>query len=308
MSGRRGLVARRLLRAVLVLWGAVTIVFVLIRLSGDPVSLMAPAEATPAQIEDLRRNLRLDGPLIVQYLVFLRGALLLDFGQSIRFNEPAMQVVLDRLGPTVELALLSMTLALVVAIPLGIFGALRANRWSGELAMGLALLGQSTPVFFFGILLILLFSAQMRLLPTGGHGRPEQLIMPTFTLALWLMASIARLTRSSMLDVMGNDYIRTARSKGLRELLVIRRHALKNAALPVVTVTGLLFGSLLGGAVVTETIFSWPGIGRLTITAIGVRDYPVVQAAVFLAALWFVIVNTLIDLFYVYLDPRIRYI
>jgi peptide/nickel transport system permease protein len=174
--------------------------------------------------------------------------------------------------------------------------------------MGIALVGQSTPIFFFGIVLILIFSAQLHWLPTGGRGDPKQLIMPVFTLAMFTMASLARLTRSSMLDVMNQDYIRTARAKGASELRVIVHHALKNSALPIVTLIGLQFGALLGGAVVTETIFSWPGMGRLVIQAIGARDYPIVQAAVFLAAVWFIIVNTIVDLAYVYLDPRVKYV
>lgn len=308
MSGRRGLLVRRLIRAVFVLWGATTVVFLLVRLSGDPVALMAGPDATQEQVQQLRQSIGLDQPVPVQYLRFLGGVAHGDFGQSIRFNQPAMDVVLDRVGATLELAVLGMALGLLVAIPLGVVGALRANSLFGELSMGLAALGQGTPVFFFAILLILVFSAMLHLLPTGGRGTPQQLIMPTLSLALWLMASIARLTYSAMLDVMGNDYIRTARSKGLAEARIVFVHALRNAALPVVAVIGVLFGTLLGGAVVTETIFSWPGMGRLVVQAISARDYPVVQAAVFVGALWFVVVNTLVDLAYVYLDPRIKYV
>lgn len=307
-GGRGGLIVRRLLRALFVLWGASTVVFVIIHLSGDPVALLLPPDAGTEEINRVRHEMGFDQPLFTQYGIFLRQLVQGDFGRSIRFGQPAMEVVLERIQPTLELALLSIPLALSLALPIGIIGALRANTRSGELLMGIALIGQSTPIFFFGILLILIFSAQLHWLPTGGRGQPIQLIMPVFTLAMFTMASIARLTRSSMLDVMGQDYIRTARAKGLSELAVITRHALKNSALPIVTVIGIHFGTLLGGAVVTETIFSWPGMGRLIIQAIETRDYPIVQAAVFLAAVWFIIVNTLVDFAYVYLDPRVKYV
>jgi len=291
-----------------VLWGTSTVVFFIIHLSGDPVALLLPPEAGVEEIERVRHLYGFDQPLVVQYAIFLQHLAQGDFGQSIRFGQPALEVVLQRVEPTLELALLAILLAMVLAFPIGIFGALRANTKLGEGLMGIALVGQSTPIFFFGIVLILVFAAQLHWLPTGGRGDPKQLIMPVFTLAMFTMASLARLTRSSMLDVMNQDYIRTARAKGASELRVIVHHALKNSALPIVTLIGLQFGALLGGAVVTETIFSWPGMGRLVIQAIGARDYPIVQAAVFLAAVWFIIVNTIVDLAYVYLDPRVKYV
>jgi peptide/nickel transport system permease protein len=307
-GNRTSLIARRIVRAVFVLWGTSTVVFFIIRLSGDPVALLLPPEAGADEIERVRHIYGFDQPLTTQYGIFLQQLLHLDFGRSIRFGQPAMDVVLERVGPTVELALLAIVVALALAFPIGIVGALRANTKLGELLMGVALLGQSTPIFFFGIVLILVFSAQLHWLPTGGRGDVRQLIMPVFTLSMFTMASVARLTRSSMLDVMGQDYIRTARAKGASELRIIVRHALKNSALPIITVIGLQFGALLGGAVVTETIFSWPGMGRLVIQAIDTRDYPIVQAAVFLAAIWFIVVNTIVDLTYVYLDPRVKYV
>jgi peptide/nickel transport system permease protein len=308
MGGRGALFVRRLLRALFVLWGTSTVVFFILHLSGDPVALLLPPDAGTEEIQRVRHLYGFDQPLYVQYEIFIQNLLRFDFGRSIRFGQPAMSVVLERLPATFELAAIAIIATLLIALPVGIFGALRANTRSGELVMGIALLGQSTPIFFFGIVLILVFSAALHLLPTGGRGRPEQFIMPVFTLAMFSMASIARLMRSSMLDVMGQDFIRTARAKGASELRIIVRHALKNAALPVVTVIGIQVGTLLGGAVVTETIFSWPGMGRLVIQAIETRDYPIVQAAVFLAACWFIIVNTVVDLAYLYLDPRVKYI
>lgn len=288
------------------LWGTTTVVFFLLRLSGDPVPLLLPPDAGDAEIARLRTILGLDQPIWTQYVIYLSSVLEGDFGRSLSFGRPAMEVVLERVQATFELTILAITLAVLVALPVGIFGAVRSNTVPGELAMGLALIGQSMPIFFFGILLILLFSAQLQLLPIGGRGDWRHFIMPTFTLSLFTMASVARLTRSSMLDVLGADYIRTARAKGLPELRLVVRHALKNAALPIVTLVGLQFGALLGGAVVTETIFSWPGMGRLVVQAIETRDYPIVQAAVFLAAVWFVLVNLFVDIAYVYLDPRVK--
>jgi peptide/nickel transport system permease protein len=297
----------RLIRAVFVLWGVSTVVFLVMRLSGDPIALMVSPDTPPAEIALLRHELGFDQPLVVQYLVFLRDAAHGNFGQSLRFAEPARTLVLERVEPTLELALLSIVLTIVVAIPVGVLSALKRNSLYDAVAMAAALLGQSMPTFFLGIVLILVFSVQLQLLPAGGRGEWFQLLMPAVTLGAWNMASIARLTRSAMLEVMGKDYIRTARAKGLGELAVLIGHAVKNFAIPIVTVLGLQFGALLGGAVVVETVFAWPGMGRLVIQAINVRDYPVVQAAVFLMAVGFVMINTVVDLLYGALDPRIRY-
>jgi ABC-type dipeptide/oligopeptide/nickel transport system permease component len=218
-----------------------------------------------------------------------------------------MSLVFERVEATMELAVLAIVLSAVVGVPMGIVSALKSNSVWDLGSMFIALLGQSMPTFFLGILLILFFSVQLRLLPTGGRGDWYNLIMPTITLGSWGMASIARLTRSAMLDVMSKDYIRTARSKGLSESLVVIGHALKNVGIPLVTIIGLHFGGLLGGTVVTETVFAWPGLGRLAIQAINTRDYPVVQACVFFVAVGFLFVNTLVDFLYGWLDPRIRY-
>lgn len=303
----RRFVLRRTARALIVFWGVSTVVFLVMRLSGDPITLLVAPDTPVADIERLRHEMGLDAPLTIQYVRFLSEVVRGDFGHSIRFGEPAMDLVLERLRPTTELAVVSLLLALLVAIPVGLSSAVRPNSAYDRAAMALALIGQSTPAFLAGIVLILVFSVQLKLLPTGGRGQWYHLILPALTLGAWAMASIARLTRTAMLEVLGKEYMRTARAKGLPERSAILRHALKNAAIPVVTIVGLQFGGLLAGAVVTETVFSWPGMGRLIIQSIGVRDYPVVQAAVFLVAVGFVLVNLAVDLVYAVLDPRIRY-
>ncbi len=276
------------------------------RLSGDPVPLLLPPDAPTSEILRVRRDLGLDRPLPVQYAVFVGHVLRGDFGRSIHFREPAFAVVRGYLGATVELGLTSFLLAALVAVPIGLFSAIRRNTLVDHVAMGLALVGQAAPTFFLGILFILLLALKADLFPTGGRGDWTHLVLPALTLGAFAMASIARLTRSAVLEVLGADYIRTARAKGVAEWLVIAKHTLKNAALPIVTITGLQFGTLLGGAVVTETVFAWPGIGRLAIQSIYNRDYPVVQCAVFLSAIMFIVINLVIDALYGVLDPRVR--
>jgi ABC-type dipeptide/oligopeptide/nickel transport system permease component len=296
----------RLLRAGVALWLVSTVVFVVMRLSGDPAPLLLPPDAPRAEIFRVRAELGLDRPLPVQYAVFLGQTLRGDFGRSIHFRAPALGVVLERLPATVELGLTSFLLAVVVALPVGLVSALRRNTLVDHGAMGLALVGQAAPTFFIGILLILVLSLKVGWFPTSGRGDWSHLVLPALTLALFGMASVARLTRSAVLEVLSADYIRTARAKGLGEWLVVAKHTLKNAAIPIVTITGLHFGGLLGGAVVTETVFAWPGIGRLAIQSIYNRDYPVVQCAVFLSAAMFIVINLVTDLVYGALDPRIR--
>jgi len=299
-------VANRLFRALIALWLVSTVVFVVMRLSGDPVPLLLPPDAPRSEIFRVRAELGLDRPLLVQYGVFLANVLRGDFGRSIHFRVPASRVVLDRLPATLELGLTSFAVAVIVAVPIGLLSAVRRNSLLDQVCMGIALIGQSAPTFFLGILFILIVSLKLGLLPTSGRGDWGHLVLPALTLALFAMASVARLTRSAVLEVLRADYIRTARAKGLSEALVVAKHTLKNAAIPIVTITGLQFGSLLGGAVVTETVFAWPGIGRLAIQSIYNRDYPVVQCAVFLSAVLFIVLNLLIDLIYALLDPRIR--
>jgi ABC-type dipeptide/oligopeptide/nickel transport system permease component len=296
----------RLLRALIALWLVSTVVFVVMRLSGDPVPLLLPPDAPRSEIFRVRAELGLDRPIPVQYVTFLANLLRGDFGRSIHFREPAARVVLGYLPATIELGLTAFGLAVLVAVPIGVFSAVRRNTVLDHAAMALALVGQSAPTFFLGILFILTISLKAGLLPTGGRGTWAHLVLPALTLGIFAMASIARLTRSAVLEVLRSDYVRTARAKGLAESLVVAKHTLKNAALPIVTITGLQFGSLLGGGVVTETVFAWPGMGRLAIQSIYNRDYPVVQCAVVISALTFIVLNFLIDLFYGLLDPRVR--
>ncbi|HYY15767.1 MAG TPA: ABC transporter permease [Gammaproteobacteria bacterium] len=298
---------RRLARTIFALWGISTIVFIVMRLSGDPAVLLLPQEANVEDVRRLRQELGLDDPFLVQYLRFLGNAVRGNFGESLRHREPAMHLVRSHLWATFELSLAAFCVATVVAVPIGILAAVKPNSLYDHAAMSLALVGQSAPTFWIGIMLILTFGLGLPWFPIGGRGTWRHFVMPAITLGAFAMASIARLTRSAMLEVTRLDYITTARAKGLSEGRVIWRHALKNAAIPVVTIMGLQFGALLGGAVVTETVFSWPGIGRLAIQGIYNRDYPVVQAAVFSAAVFFVGINFVVDLLYTVLDPRIRY-
>jgi peptide/nickel transport system permease protein len=288
------------------LWLVSSVVFVVMRLSGDPVPLLLPPDAPRSEIFRVRAELGLDRPLPVQYVVFLGNALRGDFGRSIHFREPAARVVRGYLPATLELGLTAFGLAALFALPIGIVSAVRRNSLVDQLSMSVALVGQAAPTFFIGILLILVVSLKLGLLPTSGRGDWRHLVLPAVTLGAFAMASIARLTRSAMLEVLGADFVRTARAKGVAESLVIVKHALKNAALPIVTITGLQFGTLLGGAVVTETVFAWPGIGRLAIQSIYNRDYPVVQCVVFVSAVCFIVINFCVDLFYGLLDPRVR--
>ena len=299
-------VARRLLHTALVTLGVVTLAFVALRLSGDPAATMLPGDASVDELRDLRHALGLDRPLHVQYVVFLGGAVRGDFGDSFRHQQPAFGLVLERLPATLELAFAALLLAVAVALPLGIVAAIYRGRAVDMLAMGFAVVGQATPYFWMGIMLILVVSVELGWLPTSGRGGWPHLILPAVTLGTHFAASLARLTRTSMLEVLGQNFVTTARAKGLGEPRVVLAHALKNAAVPVVTLIGLQFGTLLGGAVVTETIFAWPGVGRLAVQSIFVRDYPVVQAGVLVLALVFVAINLAVDLLYGTLDPRIR--
>jgi peptide/nickel transport system permease protein len=297
---------RKLLHTAFVALGVVTLAFVALRASGDPAATMLPGDASVDELIALRHTLGLDQPLHVQYVRFLADVVAGDFGTSFRHQQPALPLVLERLPATLELALTALVLAVVVALPLGIVAALHRGRLADLLAMGFAVIGQATPYFWMGIMLILVVSVELGWLPTSGRGSWRHLILPAVTLGTHFAAGLARLTRTSMLEVLGQNYVTTARAKGLSEPVVILTHALKNAAVPVVTLIGLQFGTLLGGAVVTETIFAWPGVGRLAVQSIFVRDYPVVQAGVFVLALSFVAINLLVDLLYGYLDPRIR--
>ena len=301
-------IRRRLVLAVLTFWAVSTIVWGLLYLTGDPVAiLLAGTPAGQTDIEELRRALGFDRPLPIQYLHFLSGAVQGDLGNSLRSGEPALLLVSRRIGFTLQLALLAMTLALAVSIPVGIVSATHQGSLTDRTLMLLSMVGQSMPIFWVGLLMIAVFAVELRWFPAGGAGGIKYLFLPAATLALYPMARIARLVRSSLVDVLNQDYILAARARGLREWLVVGKHGLKNAALPVVTIIGLQFGYMLGGAVITETIFGWPGIGLFTVTAIHERDFPVVQAAVVLASGMFIALNFLVDLLYGWLDPRIRF-
>jgi len=299
---------RRLVLAVLTFWAVSTIVWGLLYLTGDPVAiLLAGTPAGQTDVEQLRHALGFDRPLPIQYLHFLSAAVQGDLGNSLRSGEPALLLVSRRVGFTVQLALLAMTLALVVSIPVGIVSAMFRGSLTDRTLMLLSMVGQSMPIFWVGLLMIAVFAVELRWFPAGGAGGIKYLFLPAATLALYPMARIARLVRSSLLDVLNRDYILAARARGLREALVVGKHALKNAALPVITIVALQFGYMLGGAVITETIFGWPGVGLFTVTAIHERDFPVVQAAVVLASGMFIALNFLVDLLYGWLDPRIRF-
>ena len=297
---------RRVAQSLLVLFGISFVVFAILHLTGDPSLVLLPPDATPEDVIKLREAMGFNDPFFVQYARFLKGALAGDFGQSIRHGEPAFQLVVDRLPATFELAGAGLAIAIVLAIPAGIVSAVRRNTVIDYVSTVMALLGQSMPTFWLGIMLILLFSVQFHWLPSSGRGTLQHLILPAITLGLFTTARITRLTRSGMLEVLDQDYIRTARAKGVGDPPIVWKHALKNAAIPIVTIVGIELGTLLGGSVITETIFAWPGVGRLSVQAIYNRDYPVVQAAVFLLASTFVLVNLVVDVLYTYLDPRIR--
>jgi peptide/nickel transport system permease protein len=301
-----GYVVRKVVHTLFVAVGVITLVFVALRMSGDPAAAMLPGDASVEETVALRRTLGLDRPLYAQYASFLGSAVTGDFGTSFRHQQPAFELVLERLPATLELAFAALVLALAVALPLGILAAVYRGGAIDVAAMVFAVIGQATPYFWMGIMLILIVAVQLDWLPTSGRGGLDRLILPAITLGTHFAASLARLTRTSMLEVLGQNFVTTARAKGLGERSVILGHALKNAAVPVVTLIGLQFGTLLGGAVVTETIFAWPGVGRLAVQSIFVRDYPVVQAGVLVLALTFVALNLLVDVLYGWLDPRIR--
>jgi peptide/nickel transport system permease protein len=297
---------RRLVHFVVVVWGVTTLVFVALRMTGDPAVMLLPGDPTMAEINLMREKLGLNKPLTEQYLSFVINAFRGDFGQSFRHGIPASSVVVERLPATALLAFTALALGATVAIPLGILAAVYRGTLADAGVMLLAVIGQGVPFFWLGLMLILVFGVELRLFPTGGYGGLEHLVLPSMTLAAYLGASTARIARSSMLEVLEQDYMRTARAKGLAPHIVVLKHGLRNAAIPLVTYLGLQMGLLLGGTVVVEEIFAWPGVGRLLLQAISFRDYPVVQAATFILAMIFVVVNFLVDVVYAVLDPRVR--
>jgi peptide/nickel transport system permease protein len=301
-------VLRRLWQSALTLVGVSVLVFVILRVvPGDPAKMLLPDGAPQSAVDELNRQLGLHEPLYVQYGLFLRSVFRGDFGQSFQYRAPALRVVVERLAATVQLALAALLITVGVGVSLGIVAAVRRGTGYDYASTVLAVLGQSLPNFWLGIMLILLFGVALRWLPTSGFESWRHLILPAVTLAAFPMALVARLTRSSMLEILGRDFIRTGRAKGLAERAVILRHALRNAAVPLLTVLGLQIGTLLGGAVITESVFAWPGMGKLVVDAIFFRDFPVVQTVLILSATVFVVINLLVDLLYTVIDPRIRY-
>lgn len=296
----------KLLRAVFTLWAVVTFVFVVLRLTGDPTDQLLPDDVAP-EIADYYRSLwGLDQSIWQQYLLYFQAALQGDFGVSFRNGLPALEIIWQRVPKTLELGSATFVTALGIGIPLGILAALHRDRWVDRLTMSLAVFGFSMPNFFLGILLILLFALQWRLLPSSGYGSWQHMVMPVFTLATAFAGAIARFTRSAMLEVLAQDYIRTAEASGARLGARVWRHALPNAAVPIVTIVGFSLGGMIGGAVITENVFAWPGVGRLLTNSVSDRDLAVVQGIVMLVAATMVMANLLVDLAYGWLDPRVR--
>jgi peptide/nickel transport system permease protein len=301
-----GFVARRLLHGLVTMLGVAVLVFGLVHLSGDPALVMSSPDATPEQIEQVRRTLGLDQPLTTQLGLYLSRLVRGDLGVSLRFNRPVAALILERLPNTLELTLAAMLLAVAVAVPAGILAAVRRGRLADRVLMAAALAGQAIPIFWLGLLLVRVFAVDLAILPVYGQGGPEHLVLPSVTLATIVMGRLARLVRSSMLEVLGQDYVRTARAKGLPEWRVLIFHALRTAAIPIITLLGLQLAQLLGGAVVTETIFAWPGVGSLVVEAVFNRDFPTVQGITLVVSAIFILINLAVDLSYALLDPRVR--
>jgi peptide/nickel transport system permease protein len=298
---------RRLLQAVLVLFAVSILAFALIYLSGDPVRAMVPADASAEDVENIRRGFGLDQPLHIQYVRFLERAAQGDLGQSFKYRTSAMELVLQRLPSTLLLATASIAIAIVIAIPLGVLAATRRGGPADVLATAFALLSISTPAFWLGLIGILIFADALRLVPASGAGTWQHLVLPAVTLSAYSIGLVTRLVRATMIDVLRQNYITAARARGLSWVAVNYRHALRNGLIPTVTVLGLQFGALLGGSVVVETVFAWPGLGWLLVQSINSRDLPLVRAIVLVISLFFVAINLVVDLLYTSLDPRIRH-
>jgi ABC-type dipeptide/oligopeptide/nickel transport system permease component len=299
---------RRTLAALIVIWGVVTVIFVVVRvIPGDPAAVLLGTNATQEMVSEQRAKMGLDEPLPVQYVLFMRQALLGDWGRSYHENRAALRVVAERLPATFELGIAGTIITVVLSVILGTLAARWAQSRADQAIGLLSLIGQAIPNFWLGIVLVIVFARVLHWLPSFGRGSPSHLVLPVLTLSVQLIGVMTRLIRAGILETLGQDYVRTARAKGIAERRVWVRHVYRNMLIPVVTVLGLQLGALLGGVVVIETVFAWPGLGRLIVTSINNRDYPVVQAAVTLAAVVFVVINLVVDLVYGYLDPRIRY-
>ena len=302
-------IAGRLVQTIVTLFVISALVFGLVRLTGSPIDVMLPIEASPEMRADLTRELGLDQPLYVQYFVFVQKLALADLGMSIRTKKPVTELLMQRLPNSLQLVGISMLISLLIAFPLGVIAAtLRGGIWDA-LARGVALFGQSIPTFWAGIVLIYIFAIQLGLLPAGRQGTFANLILPALTLGLFgfMLAGVVRLLRDSMIEVLDSEFVKFARIKGVSETIVVWKHALKNALIPVVTFVGFYFGILISGTVVVETVFAWPGIGRLAYEAVQWRDYPVIQGVVLLVSAITLLTNLVVDILYGYLDPRIRY-
>jgi peptide/nickel transport system permease protein len=309
----RAYIIRRLLQSLIVLNAVLLVVFLMLHMSGDPAAVLMPLDASQEDLAQFRREMGFDQPLHIQYYRFIfgheknKGVLRGDFGYSFRHEIPAIELVLDHFPATAQLALTAVFIALFISLPAGVLSAVFRDSWIDYISTVSAMFGQSMPNFWLGLVLIIFFSVTLGWLPTSGYGELRHIILPAFTAGLYATARITRMVRSEMLEVLDSDYIRTARSKGVFEHVVLLRHALKNAAIPVVTLVGLELGILLGGTVVTEVVFAWPGVGFITVDAIYNLDYPVVQAAVTLLAFIFMIINLIVDILYAWLDPRIAF-
>jgi ABC-type dipeptide/oligopeptide/nickel transport system permease component len=300
-------ILHRLFQSLIVIWGISLITFSLLHLFRDPVLILLPPEATKEDVALLRKEMGLDRPLIVQYFKFLSGMAQGDFGKSFVAHKPALALVIERMPMTLWLAASGLLLAIIISIPLGVLAAVRRNQIHDHSASVLAVLGQAMPLFWLDIMLIIIFAVKLRLLPASGAGGYRHIILPAAGIAVSLLPILMRLTRSRMIEILSQDYIRTARAKGLGEKAVLFRHALRNALIPVVTILGFQFGMLLGGAVITETIFAWPGVASLVVESIFNSDFPVVQAAVAVFAILIVIANLLTDIAIAWLDPKVRF-
>mgnify|MGYP001271621307 CR=1 FL=1 len=301
-------ILRRLILVIPVLIGVSIVAFWMIRaIPGDPARIIAGEAANEETVERIREQYGLNEPPHIQYAIFVKKLLEGDLGRSIRSRRPVSDEIKTRIGPTLELAVGSLLVAVIIGVSTGVLSAVRPNSWIDAVSMFIALVGISMPVFWLGLMFMYLFSYQLEWFPTAGRGTWRHLVLPALTLGLSSAAIIARMTRSGVLEVLRQDYVRTARAKGMHERLIVLKHAFRNALIPIITVTGLQFGTLLGGAVLTESVFAWPGIGRLMVDSIIARDYPVVQAAVLVVAVGFIAINLLVDILYAYVDPAIRY-
>lgn len=298
---------RRIYQALIVFFVVTLIVFMILHLSGDPIELLMPPDAPPKDVEEMRQSLGLDKPLMVQYGLFLKNAIRGNLGVSYHHGQPALKLVLERLPASLELVVTSILISLVLAVPLGVLASTRRGKTLDRICLLGSLAGISAPAFWIGIAFILIFSVELQWLPSSGRGTWQHLVLPATSLSLYRLALFLRLVRAGMLDVMTQDFIRTARAKGVSEKRVVYKHALKNTLIPFVTIAGIQMGSLLAGAIVTERVFAWPGMGRLFLDSIGVMDFPVIIAWALVIATIFLIINLTVDILYVWLDPRIRH-